>query len=416
MLALQNTNYAGFTFIPATFTINPKTVGITVTAANKSKMYATNDPALTYTSALTSGSLVSATVDGIAINDTLSSVVNGQLSRVGVNTLAGEQAGTYTITQGSIGASANYSAFTFVPGTLTITPRRPWNPNQDGPWTGPGPAPTALTVVADSQSIKYRAADPVFTYTVSGLVDVTLANGVVIHDTVASALGGALSRVSGTMPGAYAINLGSLAPSANYASIVFTPATLTIGPMPETAPVILPGIIQQLAADEGDGDNNFYSADWSSFASNKDNCSSDRPDALISMSTPGASDETVLAAINSNSMVKQELPGAISAMINNASLSSSAVTGKTFASESIDMTTPGILNYKLSMPNGQKLPSWVKFDANSRMMTLVGSAPDKKLPLTMRLSISRGANQIIESVITVKPIEGGACTAQTASK
>jgi hypothetical protein len=252
-------------------------------------------------------------------------------------------------------------------------------------------------------------------FAVIGLIgaDQAVASGEVTGGTFVSSNPG---RNIAVRPNLLGLTLTGLN-AANYEiTDVTVPLTANITAI-DTAPVIMPGIIQQLAADEGDGDNNFYSADWSSFNSaNNANCGNGRADALITMSTPGAADEIVLAAINSSSMVKQELPSTISAMINNASLSASAPTEKLFASDSVDMTSPGILSYKLTNANGKSLPSWVKFDAKTRVMTLAGSAPDKSLPLAMRLVISRGSHQIIESIVTVKPIEGGACTAQTASK
>jgi len=53
-----------------------------------------NDPALTYTST----GLVSATVDGVSLNDTIS----GSLSRTSFGTLAGEQVGTFAISQNTL--------------------------------------------------------------------------------------------------------------------------------------------------------------------------------------------------------------------------------------------------------------------------------------------------------------------------
>jgi sugar lactone lactonase YvrE len=73
---------------------------ITVTADNQTKILSSADPPLTYT--ITSGSFVSG--DGLT----------GTLAR-----RAGENVGTYTINQGTLGASGNY-ALTFVPGTLLV--------------------------------------------------------------------------------------------------------------------------------------------------------------------------------------------------------------------------------------------------------------------------------------------------------
>jgi hypothetical protein len=91
------TNYS-LTLAAGTFAITAR--AITVTAGANSKNFGAADPALTF--AITSGSLVGA--------DTFS----GALSRV-----AGESPGTYTITQGTLALSANYT-LAYVSANLTI--------------------------------------------------------------------------------------------------------------------------------------------------------------------------------------------------------------------------------------------------------------------------------------------------------
>jgi putative cell wall-binding protein len=86
---------------PVDPTANITTRPITATAANKSKVFGTADPALTYS--VTSGSLVG--------GDSFS----GALTRA-----AGEAVGTYPITQGTLALSANYN-LSFVGATFTIT-------------------------------------------------------------------------------------------------------------------------------------------------------------------------------------------------------------------------------------------------------------------------------------------------------
>ncbi|TDN42340.1 beta strand repeat-containing protein, partial [Azoarcus indigens] len=167
---LANANYS-ITFTGNTLTITPK--AITVSADAASKTYGDADPTLGWTA------------NGLVGSDTL----NGSLSRV-----AGENAGSYAINQGTL-ANANYS-ITFTGNTLTITPK-------------------AITVSADAASKTYGDADPTLGWT---------ANGLVGSDT----LGGSLSRVAGENAGSYAINQGTLA-NANY-SITFTGNTLTITP------------------------------------------------------------------------------------------------------------------------------------------------------------------------------------------
>lgn len=76
-------------------------------------------------------------------------------------------------------------------------------------------APRSLTVIADPISKIYGGADPVLTYSSSGLVG-------------SDALSGGLTRQSGEDVGTYAISLGTLA-NANY-SISFTGSDLSIAP------------------------------------------------------------------------------------------------------------------------------------------------------------------------------------------
>ncbi|MGM9478958.1 MBG domain-containing protein, partial [Pedobacter sp. GSP4] len=148
---------------------------ITVTAnAGQSKTYGNVDPTLTY--AVSSGSLVSP--------DTFL----GSLSRV-----AGENAGNYTITQGSLSAGSNY-AVTFTPAvTFAINQR-------------------AITVTANAgQSKTYGNVNPTYTYTLS-------AGSLAFADTFT----GSLARAAGENVANYAITQGTLALNGNYA-ITFTP-------------------------------------------------------------------------------------------------------------------------------------------------------------------------------------------------
>lgn len=160
-----------------TLTINP--AALTVTAGNLTKVYGTDDPALSYT------------VTGLVNGDSLT----GSLARA-----AGRNAGTYAIGQGSLSAGANYT-LTFNVGTLTITP-----------------AP--LTVTAASVTKVYGTEDPALTYAVSGLV-------------AGDSLSGTVTRVAGRDAGTYAISQGSLSAGANY-TLTFNGGTLTITPAPLT--------------------------------------------------------------------------------------------------------------------------------------------------------------------------------------
>ena len=109
---------------------------MTVTANPQTKVYGTDDPALTDTAT----GFVDTTVDGVTIDDTAASVLTGKLARAKSGTLAGEQAGGYAITQGTLAADSNYT-IPFTGSTLTITP-----------------AP--LTVTANPQTKVYGTADP----------------------------------------------------------------------------------------------------------------------------------------------------------------------------------------------------------------------------------------------------------------
>ena len=152
---------------------------MSVSANAKSKVYGDADPALTYTF-------------GTLYNGDTSSVLTGTLSRA-----AGQNVGSYAITQGSLAAGSNY-AIVYVGANLSIAQR-------------------SLNVTADVKSKVYGDADPALTYTFG-----TLYNG----DT-SSVLTGTLSRAAGQNVGSYAITQGSLAAGSNYA-IVYAGANLTI--------------------------------------------------------------------------------------------------------------------------------------------------------------------------------------------
>jgi hypothetical protein len=114
--------------------------------------------------------------------------ITGVLGRV-----AGEDVGSFAITQGTVSAGSNY-AITFVPANLTITTK-------------------TLTITADAKSKVFDSADPVLTYSTVGL-------------KAGDTLSGALTRDSGENVGTYPIRVGNLG-NANY-SITFNSADLTI--------------------------------------------------------------------------------------------------------------------------------------------------------------------------------------------
>lgn len=109
------------------FVIAPKSITITPTAG-QSKTYGAADPALTYTP-----------------SETLNSFT-GALSRA-----SGEDAGTYAITLGTLSAGDNYE-LTLAADAVNFTINK-----------------AALTVTADAKTIAIGAAQPDYTYMVSGL-------------------------------------------------------------------------------------------------------------------------------------------------------------------------------------------------------------------------------------------------------
>ncbi len=183
----------------STLTVNPATLIITADA--ETKVYGTADPALAYTAS------------GFQFHDTAGSVLTGALARAQAGTLAGEQAGGYAISQGTLAANSNYT-ISFTAGTLTITP-----------------AP--LTVTANAQTKVYGSADPTLAYTSSGFQ---------FSDTAATVLTGSLARAAGeTVSGSpYAIGQGTLTANSNY-TIHYTGSSLSITPATPVVTVSDPG-------------------------------------------------------------------------------------------------------------------------------------------------------------------------------
>ena len=161
----------------ADFNITKATLNIIADA--KSKTYGTTDPELTYT------------ITGLANGDD-QTVITGTLTRT-----AGEDIGTYDINQGTLAVSGNYDiAYTGADFNITKA---------------------TLNIVADAKSKTYGTADPVLTYTVTGL-----ANG-----DNESIITGALTRTTGEDIGTYDIEQGTLAVSGNY-DIAYTGADFNI--------------------------------------------------------------------------------------------------------------------------------------------------------------------------------------------
>ncbi|WP_164108667.1 MULTISPECIES: MBG domain-containing protein [Sphingobacterium] len=160
---------------------------LTVTADVKTKVYGSNDPALTY--------IVKAT--DLKYADA-ASVVSGSLERLGL-----QNVGNYTINNKNLTAT-NY-AINYVSADLTITK-----------------AP--LTVTADAKTKVFGSNDPALTYTVKA-TDLKYADA-------ASVVSGGLERATGENVGSYLINNKNLT-ATNYAinyvgaNLSITRATLT---------------------------------------------------------------------------------------------------------------------------------------------------------------------------------------------
>ncbi|MEQ8475756.1 MAG: FG-GAP-like repeat-containing protein [Fulvivirga sp.] len=179
------TNY-NITFISADFTVTAK--DLTVTAdVNQSKVYGDSDPIFTYT--VTTGALET--------NDSFT----GQLSRA-----AGENVGSYAISEGTLSAGANYS-ITLISADFAIMAKN-------------------LTVTADvNQNKVYGDSDPIFTYKVT-------TRGLETNDSFS----GSLSREEGEDVGTYAITVGTLSVGANY-NMTFIGADFSITAKPMTITV-----------------------------------------------------------------------------------------------------------------------------------------------------------------------------------
>ncbi|MBO9202824.1 MULTISPECIES: MBG domain-containing protein [Niastella] len=176
-LALSS-NYT-ITYNANDLTITP--LAITITADTKTKVYGNADPALTYT-------YTPALVTGDAFT--------GSLSRA-----AGENVGTYTINQGSLALSSNYT-ITYNANDLAITP-------------------LAIAITADTKTKVYGNADPALTYIYTPAL------------IGSDAFSGSLTRTAGENIGNYTINQGSLVLSSNYTT-TFTNNNLLITPRPVT--------------------------------------------------------------------------------------------------------------------------------------------------------------------------------------
>jgi len=176
-------NYKIGTFNPGTLTVNP--ASLTVTATNESMTYGGTVPALAYTySGLVNGNTSASFTGALATTASSSSNVGG-----------------YSITQGNLAATGNYTIGTFNAGTLTVNAAK-------------------LTVTATSESMTYGGSVPALAYTYTGLV-----NG----NTSASFTGAlATAASSSSTVGGYSITQGNLTATANYTIGTFNAGTLTV--------------------------------------------------------------------------------------------------------------------------------------------------------------------------------------------
>ncbi len=204
---LQGTLSAGdnytLTYIGDVFSITPR--ALTITAEPATKVYSEADPVLDYT--LTEGMLIGG------------DVFSGSLTR-----LAGEDVGTYAISQGTVDINSNYT-LTYEGADMVITPRD-------------------VTISADNQTKVYGEADPQLSW--------QLTQGSLIDGDAAT---GAPVRVAGEAVGVYAIRLGTLSFGDNYTmsytegELIITPKTLTIGGTFEVADKVYDGTTDAVITD-----------------------------------------------------------------------------------------------------------------------------------------------------------------------
>lgn len=165
-----------YTLIQPSTTANITALPVTVNAtAGQSKIFSATDPtpfAYTLTPSLIGGD-----------------VVTGLMSRA-----AGENAGAYAFTLGTLTAGLNYTLSVAATPTFIITPK-------------------AIVVTADAGQTKiYGQSDPVFTFTNTPALE------------TGDSFTGALGRTAGVNTGTYAFTLGTLSAGSNYTlSVAATP-------------------------------------------------------------------------------------------------------------------------------------------------------------------------------------------------
>ncbi|GHS99316.1 hypothetical protein FACS189421_09550 [Bacteroidia bacterium] len=190
------TNYS-FTYNAGTFTITQADT-LLVTATDIEIKYGDLEPDWTdYATTLT--------VTGLANGDAAADAFTGKVIRE-----AGQNAGTYAITQGTLALkSSNYKGFKFTEGTLTITP-------------------VELIVSGTALAKVYGTADADSVFT-----KVSVVSGLKNADT-AAVLTGKLGRVDGEAADTYAYTAGTLSAAPNYTITVKATPVFTIDKAPVT--------------------------------------------------------------------------------------------------------------------------------------------------------------------------------------
>jgi filamentous hemagglutinin family protein len=177
---LASNNYT-VTYVDGSLSITPRALSVVADAAGR--IYGDANPAFTYTAT------------GLVNGDTLTGALDSAAN-------AASNVGAYTINQGTVAASSNYS-LVYTSANLAVTPR-------------------ALSVIADAANRVYGDANPAFSYSVLGLV-----NGDILTGSLDS-----LATMASNV-GAYGINQGTLAASPNYL-VSYTAGTLNIFARPLT--------------------------------------------------------------------------------------------------------------------------------------------------------------------------------------
>ena len=180
-------NYT-LTFTGANLTITTRP--ITLVADAKTKVYGSADPALTFT---VGGS-------GLAVGDTITSVLTGALTRAAGETVAGSP---YAITQGTLLANGNYNITAFTAAALTITQK-------------------AASVTPNAAIKTYGDAEPALSGSLTGFLPA---------DSVTATYSRTAGETVGGSPYVISATLGPANVLGNY-SIAYSTANFTINKRP----------------------------------------------------------------------------------------------------------------------------------------------------------------------------------------